>query len=180
MRSDYFPNQNIKSAIDKVKLKDGKLLNYYSGLNPDDLTDPVKEELSQLPASQLDILYIRKNIHAHGNTLQSISGNVEMIQKDIEKINESMDKALYVEIINGKTTKRLISDVIAEIYQRESLRRDISKILQTTGRHKTVIYGFLIVLIVINLFFGAEIKLLLDLAKEHLWNWATSIFGGKQ
>jgi hypothetical protein len=169
MREDIFNH---------VTLKDGKILN-YNGLNPDDLTDSVKSELAQIPASQLDILYIRKNIHAHGDALQSISGNLGIIQKDVGEITKALDKALYVEIVNGKKTKKLISEIIAEMYQRESLRRDFSKLFQMLGRHKKVLYTVLISIIIVNLFFGGEIKVILDLAREHLWSWITSIFGIK-
>ena len=119
----------------------------YHDLNPDNLNEAQIDALSNTSASQYDIICINHNLIEQRKSLQSVVSA-------LGNLNDNIDKALYVEVRNGKVEKRLIGELIAEIYDREKMSRDIEAFFSIARHHKKWFYLLFIFFILINMKWG--------------------------
>jgi hypothetical protein len=119
----------------------------YHDLNPDNLNEAQIDALSNTSASQYDIICINHNLIEQRKSLQSVVST-------LGNLNDNMDKALYVEVRNGKVEKRLIGELLAEIYEREKMSRDIEAFFSIARHYKKWFYLLFIFFILINMKWG--------------------------
>jgi uncharacterized coiled-coil protein SlyX len=122
----------------------------YHDLNPDNLNEAQIDALSNTSASQYDIICINHNLIEQRKSLQSVVSA-------LRNLNDNMDKALYAEVRNGKVEKRLIGELIAEIYDREKMSRDIEAFFSIARHYKKWFYLLFIFFILINMKWGNDV-----------------------
>ena len=162
-----------KSITNGFILQTGEKVNFMD-INPDDLPKGVVDELQQSPASQLDILYIRRNLHKQSNHLQGLEGrfvqSFDDLQKQIKILSENVEKALWADVTNGTKHRRLIGELIAEMYTREATRRDVTYLATLIKKNKKSFLTIMLTLITIAVVIRAHLGKLLDWTALHIFD----------
>ena len=135
---------------------DGNIVNITPYLKLDDLPDKVKKELEATPASQLDCLVFRIGLSenkAESRKVKSIAiGNRDAIRE--------LNNKFHVKVPNGggEPVDKHISDLILEMYQRETGRRHFSYLKDLISRHKKLVVVLLVTFILTNVVFHNQVR----------------------
>lgn len=154
---------------DGYKLKNGKLLK-ITDVHPDELPEYVRKELEQSPASQLEMLYLRTNMHRNAKNIDSIASDIATITEALKGMSEKFDKQLSVEVTNGKTELRPITELIAELWERDQDRRDASSLSRILKKHKKKIFFLLALFLFFNVFFKEHVHQMVDWIANNVLN----------
>lgn len=137
-------------------------------LHPEDLPDPVRKELEKSPATQLDILFLRHNMHRNSTNIDKINKEIGTIGQKIDKFIASFDNQLKVEVTNGKKTIRPITELIAELWEHDTKNREMSVIKKFLKKHhKGIMFGA-IGFFLANAVFRTQVHTLIDFIADHI------------
>lgn len=157
---------------DGYKLNNGNIVNAEPYLNLNDIPESVKKELEKSNATQLDLLLVRSDLAVNRAEAKKVK-SLAIANRD--KIN-LIDQKFYVTIRNGKDEKKHISDLILEIYERETNRRHLGYFFNLISRHKKLIYFIIISFLLINLGFHKYISEFFRWVSEHFLDILKLIF----
>ena len=147
----------------RVKGKEVKI----NDINPEDIPQAIKNELEQTPASQLDILYLRRSSHVNAGLIDALTVNVQNINNKLDTMIEAFDKQLRVTVVNGKKQERPITELIAELWEMHHDERDQSIVKTFIYKHRKKIYFFFAGFLVINVLFRTQMHQAVDFFAEY-------------
>jgi hypothetical protein len=150
--------------INSYKSKSGVEVQITPNINPNDIPASVKAELEQTPASQLDLLYVRSEMKEHHQELKKIK-NAALTNRDELKAIKSN---FYVKVKNGKEETRHMSDLILDMYNRETNRRHLGDFINLLSRHKKLVYFLIAVVLLLSLGFHSKISAALSWLSNNL------------
>lgn len=129
-----------------------------------------KEELDKMPASQLDLIYIHENIKGLREDLQTMSDTAFKNSDNIEELVELIKKSQYTEVCNGDNKKhpRLISELIGELWERDTSRRNRARLLESIKPFRKVLILSIFSLLIILYLFHNQFAQLGEFLLEHL------------
>ena len=158
-----------KPTQDGYKLNSGKELKVTS-LHPDELPEQVRNELDKSPASQLDILYLRTNMHRNAQNIDTIQATLVNIDASLSQLTETFSNQLQVEVVNGKKEVRPITELIAELWEMHKDQRDIPVIRKFFYRNRVKFSVAAVIFLVVNLLFREQLHQLIDWIAENIFH----------
>lgn len=105
-------------------------------IHPDLIPEAVRNELEQTPASQLDILYLRLANNNNSNQIKDLANSISKMDIKLDGMIEAFSKQLKVEVVNGKKEERLITELIAELWEQHQDSRNVSIIRKFIYLHR--------------------------------------------
>lgn len=150
-----------KTTNNGYKLNNGAELK-ITEIHPDDIPEPVRKELEQSPASQLDILYIRASNHRNAKQIDDLNTNIQEIGTKLDTMIETFTKQLKVVVVNGKEEERPITELIGELWEQHHDKRNVSIIRKFIYHHRRKFLAAGIIFLVISVVFKEYLHIALE------------------
>jgi len=153
---EVLQNSYITNAGKKVEIK--------PYINLDDIPEQVKKELEKSNATQLDLLLVRSGLAENKAESKKIKA---LAIENRNHITELKNK-FYVKVKNGKDEEKHISDLIVEMYERETNRRHFNYLKNLISRHKKLTVGLIVFFILTNVILHNQIRDLFHWISENI------------
>jgi len=152
----------------------GQIVEAKPYLNIADIPEAVKDELKKANASQMDLLFVRSDIAENKAETRKLKSLTIENRASLEKLNEKF----YVEIKNGdkEPTRKHISEVIVDMYERETNRRHLSYFYALLSRHKILVYVIIAGFFLANIGFYNYISKFFDWMRNNIFEIVKLIF----
>ena len=141
-------------------------------INLDEIPDAVRRELEKSTASQLDLLIVRSNLAENKAETKKVKALAIENRDHLKDLTEKF----YVQINNGRNERKHISDLILDMYERETNRRHFDYFKNLISRHRKLVVGLIMFSILSNVVLRNQIRDLLEWISQHVFDLLKLIF----